>query len=90
MSIDYNKISKPLGGGHTIDRYDAKIGPFFVGAQDNGEGLWNWWIALAAQGPAAGEHAIFDSGCTLSWDRARHDIEDSLHAGAINILELLK
>jgi hypothetical protein len=89
VSIDY-KISTSRTGPTRIDRYDAKVGPFFVGAQDNGEGWWNWWIALAEQGPAAGEHAIYDHGGALSWDAARRLIEQVLRDVADNILEALK
>ena len=86
MRIDYIKSTPHKG----IDRYDAKIGRFFVGAQDNGEGWWNWWIALAEQGPAPGEHAIVDSGGTMSWETARRDVEQALRDIADSILEVLE
>lgn len=87
--IDY-KISTPHRlSGRDIHRYDAKVGIFFVGAQDNGEGLWNWWVAFAEQGPAAGEHAILDSSAALSWETARRDIEQVLHDVANDLLKVL-
>ena len=88
MSIDY-KISTPRTHPRRIDRYDAKIGLFFVGAQDTGEGWWNWWIAFARQGPAVGDHATIDAGGTLSWETARRDIEQALRAVAAGILDEL-
>lgn len=90
MSLEYVKTTPHHLGGRDIDRYDANVGPFFVGAQDNGEGWWNWWVALAEQGPAAGEHAIVDSGGTLSWETARRDLEQALRDVADGILEALK
>ena len=89
MSIDY-KMSTPHTRPVRVDRYDAKIGPFFVGAQDNGEGWWNWWVALAEQGPAAGDRAIYDSGGALSWDAARRLIEQVLRDVAQGLLEELR
>jgi hypothetical protein len=55
--IEYTKNKTSL-----TSRYDAKVGHLFVGAQDNGEGWWNWWIALAEQGICAGEHGILEQG----------------------------
>jgi hypothetical protein len=57
VSVKYKK-TRSFG----CDRYDARVGMLWVGTQDNGEGWWNWWVALAEQGPAAGDHAIVESG----------------------------
>lgn len=43
-------------------RYDARVGLLHVGAQDNGEGWWNWWVALSEQPFCAGETDIVESG----------------------------
>jgi hypothetical protein len=60
--------------GYVRARYDAKVGPFWVGTQDNGEGWWNWWVALAEQGPAAGDHAIVEAGGAASEEAAKRSI----------------
>lgn len=90
MSLKYIKSTPHKIQGKSIDRYDATIGPFFVGAQDNGEGWWNWWVALAEQGPAAGDHAILESGGNASWETARHSVERVLRGVANRILKGLK
>ena len=73
-----------------IERYDAKVGLFFVGAEDNGEGWWNWWVALAEQGPAPGDRAIYEAGGDATWDEARASIEAILRSVADGILKELQ
>lgn len=60
--------------GTYTSRYDARAGLLHVGAQDNGEGWWNWWIALAPQGPAPGDYAIVESGGSKSLKAAKEEI----------------
>ncbi len=56
------KFVKASGTSGACSRYDARVGMLYVGVEDNGEGWWNWWIAFAEQGPAAGDRAIVESG----------------------------
>ena len=63
---------------YDIVRYDAKVGVFHIGTQDNGEGWWNWWIALAEQGPVAGEHMIVETGGAKSARAAKAAITAEL------------
>ena len=81
--IEYT-ISRAFG----VDRYDAKVGFLHVGTQDNGEGWWNWWIALAEQGPAAGDRAIVKSGGEprLHLAKERIAVECSIIAYAIHAI----
>lgn len=59
------------------NRYDARVGILHVGTQANGEGWWNWWVALAEQGPAAGENAIVESGGAETLVSAKRAITDA-------------
>lgn len=72
------------------DRYDAKVGPFFVGAEDDGTGLWNWWVAFAEQEVfTPGGPNIYANGNALSWEVARREIEQALRTLSRDLLEAL-
>lgn len=67
-------------------RYDAQVGHLFVGAEDNGEGTFNWWVAVNVQGVCPGEHGILAQGSADSWLNARIRIVKTVVELAENIL----
>ncbi len=73
--------------GHA--RHDARVGILHVGTQDNGEGWWNWWVATAEQGEAAGEVGVIRSGGAPSLRVARELITTECQSIATAIREAL-
>ena len=79
--VNYSRNKESL-----TSRYDAKVGHLFVGAQDNGGGWWNWWVALAEQGICAGEYAIIEQGGEPTLKIAKEQIATNCEIIARRIL----
>lgn len=69
-------VIKFIRASNTIwQRYDARIGFLYVGAQEIRQHSWNWWVALTEQGPLLGEDALH-SGSVMTLQQAKDEIVD--------------